>query len=116
MGLVQLARPRQWIKNLLVFVAPAAAGSLFHHSVFWHAAAAFGIFCLAASGTYCLNDALDAAGDRAHPTKQHRPVAAGVVTVPLAVVMGVVLMGTVDRTGQRWWPDGTWPWSWRSTS
>ncbi len=100
MGLVQLARPRQWIKNLLVFVAPAAAGSLFHHSVFWHAAAAFGIFCLAASGTYCLNDALDAAGDRAHPTKQRRPVAAGVVTVPLAVVMGVVLMGLSIGLGQ----------------
>ncbi|HEX3981334.1 MAG TPA: decaprenyl-phosphate phosphoribosyltransferase [Acidimicrobiales bacterium] len=100
MGLVQLIRPRQWIKNLLVFVAPAAAGSLFHHSVFWHAAAAFGIFCVAASGTYCLNDALDAQGDRAHPTKCHRPVAAGVVSVPLAVLMGIVLLGISIGLGE----------------
>ncbi len=56
-GLFRLARPRQWVKNLLVFVAPGAAGVLLHGTVLWHAAAAFGIFCLAASGTYYLNDA-----------------------------------------------------------
>ena len=91
-GLVRLARPRQWIKNLLVFVAPAAAGVLFHRGVLWHAAAAFGIFCLAATGTYFLNDSIDAAADREHPTKRSRPVAAGVVPVPLAVTVGSVFM------------------------
>ena len=84
-GLVRLSRPRQWIKNLLVFVAPGAAGVLLHGSVLWHAAAAFGIFCLAASGTYYLNDAVDAEADRSHPTKHARPVAAGVVPVRLAL-------------------------------
>lgn len=91
-GLVALSRPRQWIKNLLVFVAPASAGVLFHRSAFWHSVGAFGIFCLAASGTYFLNDALDAAADRSHPTKRLRPVAAGVVPVALALVMGVALL------------------------
>ncbi len=91
-GLARLARPRQWIKNLLVFVAPAAAGVLFHRSVLWHAAGAFGIFCLAATGTYYLNDAIDAAADRRHPTKRHRPVAAGVVPVPLAIAVGIALL------------------------
>ena len=91
-GLVRLARPRQWVKNLLVFVAPGAAGVLLHATVLWHAAAAFGIFCLAASGTYYLNDARDAEADRRHPTKRTRPVAAGVVPVPLALSLGVVMM------------------------
>ncbi len=91
-GLVVLSRPRQWIKNLLVFVAPGAAGVLFHWSVFWHTAGAFGIFCLAASGTYYLNDAADCAADRNHPSKRLRPVAAGVVSVPLAVTLGIVLL------------------------
>jgi decaprenyl-phosphate phosphoribosyltransferase len=91
-GLVRLARPRQWVKNLLVFVAPGAAGVLLHPTVLWHAAAAFGIFCLAASGTYYLNDARDAEADRRHPTKCHRPVAAGVVPVPVALTLGVVMM------------------------
>ena len=81
-GLVRLARPQQWIKNLLVFVAPAAAGALFHGSVLARTVASFGIFCLAASGTYFMNDAIDAPADRLHPTKRNRPVASGVVPVP----------------------------------
>jgi decaprenyl-phosphate phosphoribosyltransferase len=93
-GLVRLARPRQWVKNLLVFVAPAAAGVLFHHGVLGHAAGAFGIFCLAATGTYFVNDSRDAAADREHPTKRTRPVASGVVPIPLAVTVGAVLMAT----------------------
>ncbi len=91
-GLVRLSRPKQWMKNLLVFVAPAAAGVLFHWTVFWHGAAEFGIFCVAASGTYFLNDAIDAELDRNHPTKRFRPVAAGVVSRPLAISIGLVMM------------------------
>ena len=91
-GLVRLARPRQWIKNLLVFVAPGAAGVLLHATVLWHASAAFGIFCLAASGTYYLNDALDADADRRHPTKHTRPVAAGIVPVAVALALGIVML------------------------
>ncbi len=86
--LLRLARPRQWIKNLLVFVAPAAAGVLSHGTVLLHALAAFAIFCVAASGTYFLNDTIDAASDRLHPVKRERPVAAGFVSVPLAVGLG----------------------------
>jgi len=91
-GLVRLARPRQWIKNFLVFVAPAAAGQLFLWPVAWHACAAFGIFCLAASGTYYLNDAFDVAADRLHPRKKFRPVASGAVPVPLAMSLGIAML------------------------
>jgi decaprenyl-phosphate phosphoribosyltransferase len=91
-GLIKLSRPRQWIKNGLVFVAPAAAGVLLHWNDLWHAAAAFGIFCLAASGTYFLNDAMDAEADRLHPTKRFRPVAAGVVPTALAIAIGVAAL------------------------
>jgi decaprenyl-phosphate phosphoribosyltransferase len=95
-GLLRLARPRQWIKNLLVYMAAASAGVLFHGSIFWHCTAAFGIFCLAASGTYFLNDAIDAPSDRNHPAKHRRPVAAGLVSVPLAVsAAGVMLVASI---------------------
>ena len=53
---------------------------------------AFVAFCFAASGTYFLNDALDADADRLHPTKRDRPVAAGHLSVGLAKVMAVVLI------------------------
>ena len=80
-GLVRIARPRQWLKNLLVFAAPGVAGVLFHRHPFLQSLAAFGIFCLAASGAYFLNDSLDAEADRAHPVKRLRPIAAGLVPV-----------------------------------
>ena len=98
-GLVRLARPRQWIKNVLVFVAPGAAGVLLHAGILWHATAAFGIFCLAASGTYFLNDAIDAPADRLHPTKRLRPVAAGQVPVPLAIGIGLAMLAVSAGLG-----------------
>jgi len=103
-GMVRIARPRQWIKNVLVFAAPGAAGVLTHsHSVLL-ALGAFGIFCIAASGTYFLNDTLDAEADRHHPVKRHRPVAAGVVSVPLAVGTGVAFLAVA--IGLAWWMAG----------
>jgi decaprenyl-phosphate phosphoribosyltransferase len=89
---VRLLRPRQWSKNVLVLAAPFAAGDLFDGDVPVHVALAFVAFCLVASGVYCLNDARDVDSDRAHPTKRHRPVAAGDVSVTTALVLGVVLL------------------------
>src|ERR1700683_2690759 len=85
-------RPLQWIKNLLIFVAPVATGVLVHRLRFLEALAAFGIFCAAASGTYLLNDTVDREADRRHPEKRHRPIANGTVSVPSAVAVGIALM------------------------
>lgn len=93
-GLVAEARPRQWVKNALVFAAPAAAGQLTSPRVFLHAVAAFLAFSLIASGVYFLNDVRDVEEDRLHPKKRRRPVAAGDVSVPLAAVVGVLLLAS----------------------
>jgi decaprenyl-phosphate phosphoribosyltransferase len=91
-GLVRLARPKQWTKNLLVFAAPAAAGVLDNTEPAIDALIAFAAFCLAASGTYYVNDARDAEADRLHPTKRNRPVASGAVPVAVAYAGGAVLL------------------------
>ncbi|HEY3701162.1 MAG TPA: decaprenyl-phosphate phosphoribosyltransferase [Acidimicrobiales bacterium] len=91
-GLLRTARPRQWVKNVLVFAAPGAAGVLGHPGPFLRTLAAFGIFCVTASGIYFVNDALDQAADRLHPTKRYRPVASGVVPINLAYAVGGGLM------------------------
>jgi len=91
-ALVRTARPRQWVKNVLVFAAPGAAGVLFHAGTAARAMAAFALFSMAASGTYLLNDAVDHVADRLHPTKRHRPVAAGDVPVGLAKAVGACLL------------------------
>jgi decaprenyl-phosphate phosphoribosyltransferase len=91
-SLLRTARPKQWAKNVLVFAAPGAAGVLTEADELGRTLAAFVAFCLAASGTYFLNDALDADADRRHPTKRNRPVAAGHVSDGLAKTMAVVLV------------------------
>lgn len=91
-GLLKTARPRQWTKNILVFTAPGAAGVLTQADEVARATAAFGLFCLAASGAYFLNDVFDVEADRTHPVKQDRPIAAGTVSVHLAQVVGVFLL------------------------
>ncbi|MGX1810326.1 decaprenyl-phosphate phosphoribosyltransferase [Nocardia sp. NPDC055321] len=100
-GLVKAVRPRQWVKNVLVLAAPLAAGTIPGTDTFiftdltrdLHIGIAFVAFCLAASGIYLVNDALDVEADRAHPTKRFRPIAAGVVPVNLAYALSVVLLG-----------------------
>lgn len=90
--LLRLVRPRQWVKNGLVLAAPAAAGVLDQGEHLGRALLVLVSFCLAASGTYCLNDAADAEADRVHPTKRRRPVASGQVSVATARRLGVGLL------------------------
>ena len=59
--------PRQWVKNILVFVAPGAAGVLTHPNVILRSVGTFAVFCAAASATYLVNDVLDTQADRSHP-------------------------------------------------
>jgi decaprenyl-phosphate phosphoribosyltransferase len=91
-GLLRAARPRQWIKNILVFAAPGAAGLSLTAENVAPVIGAFAAWCLVSSGTYLVNDALDAEADRLHPRKRLRAVASGVVPIGTARVVGVVFL------------------------
>src|SRR5882757_2525750 len=94
-GVIKALRPRQWVKNLLVLVAPlfALGGDVQYdyRDVLIKVGLAFVAFSLAASSIYLVNDARDVEPDRAHPTKRFRPIAAGVVPEPLAYAPAVTL-------------------------
>jgi decaprenyl-phosphate phosphoribosyltransferase len=94
-GLVKAIRPRQWVKNLLVFAAPLAAlggdDQYDYRQVVIKVGIAFVAFSLMASSIYLINDARDVVADREHPTKRFRPIAAGVVPQWLAYCLAVVL-------------------------
>ncbi|WP_431043918.1 decaprenyl-phosphate phosphoribosyltransferase [Streptomyces sp. P1-3] len=90
-GLLRTARPRQWVKNVLVVAAPAAAGELGSGPVLARLAVVFALFTAAASAVYLINDAVDAESDRAHPDKCRRPVASGQVPGPVAYAVGALL-------------------------
>lgn len=88
---VRAGRPHQWVKNTLVAVPLVAA----HETgvAQWAAAALlFAAFCGLASGTYLLNDLLDLHHDRRHPSKRHRPMAAGKVAPAPAMALAAALM------------------------
>ena len=84
-SLVISMRPRQWTKNLIVYMAFVfAVGGAWHpHEVdTWlpllgKASVAFALFCLVSSADYLVNDIRDRQTDRLHPTKRRRPIAAG---------------------------------------
>jgi decaprenyl-phosphate phosphoribosyltransferase len=97
---VRTARPRQWLKNVLVLAAPGAAGVLTEPNQAARTAVAFACFCLAASGTYFWNDLCDREADRRHPRKRNRPIAAGLIspTAATATATGLVVIAIVAGT------------------
>ncbi len=92
---IQLARPRQWVKNLFLFAPLIFSRHLFEGSYFYTATLAFGAFCLLSSLVYVINDIADRESDRSHPLKKDRPLASGVVGIPSAVAFAVVLFAFV---------------------
>lgn len=91
LALIAAMRPRQWLKNVLVFAAPLAAGQLFQADIFWPSIGAFVMFCLISSATYVVNDIKDRESDREHPTKNRRPIAAGEISIPVAISFAALL-------------------------
>ncbi|MBP7971292.1 MAG: decaprenyl-phosphate phosphoribosyltransferase [Candidatus Nanopelagicales bacterium] len=90
-ALLTAARPKQWVKNVLVFAAPVAAGVILQPKALLWTLLAFFIFCCAASATYMTNDVLDVEADRQHASKRNRAIAAGIVSPRTAGVVAAVL-------------------------
>lgn len=88
---IRALRPKQWLKNVLVFAAPGAAGVLDDAGDFGTTVIAFVAFCLAASGIYVWNDLQDVEADRLHPTKRTRPFAAGDISIGVGRALGAFL-------------------------
>lgn len=85
--ILRLIRPKQWIKNMFVFIPMFFAGELFDLHSLYLCAVTFLAYSLMASSIYCYNDIVDADADRRHPVKCHRPVASGAVSVRLAYTL-----------------------------
>jgi 4-hydroxybenzoate polyprenyltransferase len=98
-AIIQSMRPRQWTKNLALFVGLIFAQQLFTLTSFERASVAFVVFCLASSSVYIFNDLLDLERDRQHPTKSKRPLASGNLPVSWAIVtIAILLLGCAGLT------------------
>jgi 4-hydroxybenzoate polyprenyltransferase len=92
-ALFETLRPQQWVKNGFVFAALIFSQSLTRGDRCLRVTLAALVFCLISSAAYILNDILDAAEDRRHPTKKFRPIAAGRISPSVAGMAGVLLGG-----------------------
>ena len=100
-SIARVVRPKQWLKNILVFAAPVAAGSLRDlHSVYPVFLAFLG-FCFISSLGYVVNDWIDRNYDSAHPTKANRPFATGdlglVSLISLVLVLGLLYLSVASK-------------------
>jgi decaprenyl-phosphate phosphoribosyltransferase len=80
-------RPKQLVKNLLVFAAPLATGEFTDLVTIFQLLCGFVIFCLLSSTTYIMNDINDRHADLLHPGKKQRPIASGQITVGMSLVL-----------------------------
>ncbi len=91
--LLKSLRPTQWPKNVFVLAPLVFGGLLLDARVTLRAALALVAFCCASSAVYLINDIRDREEDRRHPLKRLRPIAAGTLKVPVAVLAVLVLVG-----------------------
>ena len=91
---ITLLRPQQWLKNFFVFTPLFFDRRIADWHYAWPCIVAFLVFCLTASGIYCLNDIRDAKADSRHPVKRWRPVASGQVSKGAAYVVMAVAWAT----------------------
>jgi len=98
-AIIAALRPRQWTKNLAVFIGIVFAQRLLSVPSLERTILAFVTFCLASSSIYLLNDLLDLENDRQHPTKRNRPLASGRLPISWAIVaMGILFLACAGLT------------------
>jgi len=95
-GLLRAMRPKQWTKNLFIFIAVLfdqkliAAGPFFSTPL-GRSLLGFALLCLVSGAVYLLNDIIDVEQDRAHPTKRKRPIASGALPIRAAWLAAIGL-------------------------
>src|ERR1700755_2672443 len=89
---IQLIRPKDWAKNLFLFVPAFFAAKIFDKNLLLHICAGFVCFSLIASSVYIINDYRDIEDDRKHPVKNKRPLASGAVSKTAALIILALLL------------------------
>ncbi|OGO49763.1 MAG: phosphoribose diphosphate--decaprenyl-phosphate phosphoribosyltransferase [Chloroflexi bacterium RBG_16_64_43] len=89
--LVKSMRPRQWPKNIFIFAALGFDRQILDLGALLRTTGGFVLLCLASGVVYLINDVADRNQDRLHPDKRKRPIAAGEISVALALAVSAVL-------------------------
>lgn len=98
---LRLLRPKDWAKNLFLFLPLFFGREIFNLDKVLHVALGFIAFSCIASSIYIINDYKDREDDRKHPVKCHRPLASGAVSPSMALAVCGVLI--VAGFALAWW-------------
>lgn len=90
--LVTSMRPKQWYKNLVIFIGIVFSLKLLDLSLWIDVIAAFAVFCVISGCLYIINDIIDIDNDKNHPKKCKRPIASGNFKIQNAWLSAVVLL------------------------
>jgi 4-hydroxybenzoate polyprenyltransferase len=96
-ALLLAMRPKQWTKNLFIFIAllftgniPSSLAQTAKIRNVGIACIGFVLFCLISGAVYLMNDIVDREQDRLHPEKRHRPIASGRLPISIAIAASIV--------------------------
>lgn len=92
MAYIKLLRPKDWAKNIFLFIPLFFAGEITDTAKVLEVLLGFIAFSAAASSIYILNDYRDIEDDRKHPVKKFRPLASGAVSKSIALIIAVGLI------------------------
>jgi decaprenyl-phosphate phosphoribosyltransferase len=87
-----LLRPKDWAKNLFLFIPLFFSGDFFHWDLYPKLILGFIAFSLVASSIYIINDYRDIEDDKKHPEKKTRPLASGKVSKLAALIICILLL------------------------
>lgn len=91
-GLLKTIRPRQWLKNGLVYAPLFFDGKLTDPNSFLRTTVAFMLLCMMSGAVYIMNDLVDIENDRQHPRKRNRPLASGQLSPAAAGIFAVLFV------------------------
>ncbi|GAM11525.1 decaprenyl-phosphate phosphoribosyltransferase [Geobacter sp. OR-1] len=90
----ELVRPKQWLKNLMLFFPPFLGGAIAKTNILHKGLIPFVAFCLVSSAVYVINDIHDIENDAKHPEKRNRPLPSGRVTIFNARALYLLLLAS----------------------
>jgi len=96
-ALIREMRPKQWLKNSVIFAALVFDRQLgpSHLDAVLRTLAGFGVFCMLSGVVYMINDIADIEADRQHPKKRTRPIASGELSIRAAILSSCVILAVL---------------------
>lgn len=91
-SILKVLRPKQWIKNLLLFAGIIFSENLHNPKMLLNSTLGFIFFCMLSGAVYIINDIRDVESDRQHPRKRQRPIASGELAISTAQIVASILV------------------------